>query len=81
MTLLPPPFQHPNEKRYNFATPSTAKPTQIKCSEGSINQIPAWTEIQGDFRVTPFYDVYDAKEKLEGYVKELNDGRSYLPVF
>ena len=72
-TLIP---QHPSEERYHFSTPSTMKPTQVSCSEGSINQIPPWTEIQGDIRLTPFYNVYDCMKKVEGYVKELNDGKS-----
>ena len=71
-----PLHQHPDEKRYQFATPSTLKPTQIKCSEGSINQIPAWTEIKGDIRLTPFYNIHDCMKKFEGYVQELNDGKS-----
>ena len=68
--------QHPDEKHYQFATPSTLKPTQIKCSEGSINQIPAWTEIKGDIRLTPFYNIHDCMKKFEGYVQELNNGKS-----
>ena len=41
--------QHADEERYMFATPSTMKPTQIQCSEGAVNQIPAWTEVKGQF--------------------------------
>ena len=52
------------------------KPTQIKCSEGFINQIPAWTEVRGDIRLTPFYNMRDCMRKVEGYVQELNDGES-----
>ena len=73
--VLPLP-QHPDEKHYQFATPSTMKPTQIKCSEGSINQISAWTEIKGDIRLTPFYNIHDCMKKFEGYVQELNNGKS-----
>ena len=50
------------------------KPTQIKCSEGSINQIPAWVEVQGDIRLTPFYNIHECMEKVKGYVDELNGG-------
>ena len=67
-------LQHADEVKYKFATPSTMKPTQIKCSEGSINQLPPWTEIQGDIRLTPFYDVDECMKKVKGYVEELNDG-------
>ena len=52
------------------------KPTQIRCSEGFINQIPAWTEVRGDIRLTPFYNMRDCMRKVEGYVQELNDGES-----
>jgi len=36
---------HPQEEKYNFATPSTMKPTQVECSKGATNQIPAWTKV------------------------------------
>ena len=52
------------------------KPTQIKCSEGSINQLPPWTEIQGDIRVTPFYDIKDCLEKVEGYIRDISNGKA-----
>ena len=68
--------QHPDEKHYQFASPSTMKPTQIKCSEGSINQIPPWTEMKGDIRLTPFYNIHNCMRKFEGYMQELNDGES-----
>ncbi|XP_065912239.1 uncharacterized protein [Dysidea avara] len=69
---------HPSEKDYLFATPSTMKPTQIKTAEGSVNQIPPWTEVQGDIRLTPFYDIAECLKKVEGYVAELNKNISVL---
>ena len=66
--------QHASEERYCFATPSTLKPTQVSCAEGSVNQIPPWTEIKGDIRLTPFYDIKECVEKVKGYIKEINDG-------
>ena len=87
-------MQHPDEKKYKFATPSTMKPTQISCSEGAVNQIPAWVEMKGstltsevvrkfssfailpgDIRLTPFYNVYQCRDKVKGYVDELNKGK------
>jgi acetylornithine deacetylase len=47
----------PEEETYRFSTCSTMKPTQVKCAVGSINQIPAWAEVSGDIRLTPFYEV------------------------
>ena len=60
---------HPEEERYQFATPSTMKPTQTRISEGAVNQLPAWTEIEGDIRLTPFYVAQDAVDKVTAWVK------------
>ncbi|XP_065897167.1 uncharacterized protein [Dysidea avara] len=69
---------HSSEKDYLFADPSTMKPTQIKAAEGRVNQIPPWTEVQGDIRLTPFYNITECLKKLEGYVAELNKNISVL---
>jgi acetylornithine deacetylase len=57
---------------YNFTNASTFKPTQISCTEGSLNQIPPVCTIQGDVRLTPFYDVKDAAGLLQQWVDEIN---------
>jgi len=64
---------HPEEVPYNFATPSTMKPTQVECAKGSLNQLPPWTTISGDIRLTPFYDAGKVVEAVDCYVKEIND--------
>lgn len=64
--------RHPKEQDYNFTTQSTFKPTQVSCSAGTLNQIPAECTIQGDIRLTPFYDMKDVCAKIEGYVAEIN---------
>eukprot|EP00592_Proboscia_alata_P006087 CAMPEP_0194354438 /NCGR_PEP_ID=MMETSP0174-20130528/2601_1 /TAXON_ID=216777 /ORGANISM="Proboscia alata, Strain PI-D3" /LENGTH=457 /DNA_ID=CAMNT_0039123395 /DNA_START=71 /DNA_END=1444 /DNA_ORIENTATION=- len=66
--------QHPKEEPYGFATPSTMKPTQVECARGALNQLPPWTTISGDIRLTPFYDVAVVVEKVNGYIAELNEG-------
>jgi len=48
------------------------KPTQMSCAAGNVNEIPEWTEVRGDIRLTPFYSIYQCKEKLQGYAKDLN---------
>ena len=69
------------EAHYKFATPSTLKPTQIKCGSGSLNTIPPTCTISGDIRLTPFYDVHAAMRAVDGYVRELNEGGlTDLPV-
>jgi len=70
--------RHPNEDRYNFATCSTLKPTQISCSPGSLNQLPPSCTVQGDIRLSPFYDVKDVKRAVDRYVQELNEDPSVI---
>ena len=72
---------HPKEKQYNFATPSTFKPTQIQCTPGSLNQLPPEASIQGDIRLTPFYDVADVKVSMERYISQINADPTQLSVF
>ena len=43
-------------------------------AEGSVNQLPPWTDVQGDIRLTPFYDIDECIKKVEGYVAELDKG-------
>ncbi|KAF8380691.1 hypothetical protein HHK36_028181 [Tetracentron sinense] len=63
---------HPMEQVYDFATPSTMKPTQWKYPGGGVNQIPAECTICGDVRVTPFYNPMDVVKKLQEYVDDIN---------
>lgn len=65
------PF-HPEEKRYNYVTQSTFKPTQVSCSSGSLNQLPPDCTMQGDARITPFYHVKDVMKRVEEYVAAIN---------
>jgi len=64
----------PSEEAYQFATGSHMKPTQIECAKGSLNQICPETTVSGDIRLSPFYDVDEAKAAVEQYVQDLNDG-------
>lgn len=63
---------HEKEAAYAFSTSSTMKPTQVKCAEGGLNQIPPWCTFSGDIRLTPFYEVADAKAAVTRYVEEIN---------
>ena len=67
------------ERKYQFSTPSTMKPTSIKCASGSLNQIPPHVTISGDIRLTPFYDVKKVMAAVDGYVKDLNENIEKLP--
>ena len=70
--------RHPKEEEYNFATPSTFKPTQVSCTPGSLNQLPPETIVEGDIRLTPFYDIKEVKVFLEKSVAEINADPSSL---
>jgi acetylornithine deacetylase len=60
----------PREDEYNFTTCSTMKPTQISCTPGSLNQLPPECTVEGDIRLSPFYDFKDVKAALLRYVEE-----------
>mmetsp|Transcript_21123 Transcript_21123/g.34678 ORF Transcript_21123/g.34678 Transcript_21123/m.34678 type:complete len:447 (+) Transcript_21123:1752-3092(+) len=71
---------HELEKKYKFMCPSTMKPTQMECAKGSLNQIPRQCVISGDVRLTPFYDIKELYDKMESWVKDLNDNIEKLPT-
>jgi len=71
---------HEKEAAYNFLTPSTMKPTLIKNAPGSLNQLPPWTEISGDVRLTPFYEPKALQAFLEAAVADMNKNITKLPT-
>lgn len=71
---------HPQEEKYGFATPSTMKPTQVECARGGLNQLPPWTTMSGDIRLTPFYDPVKVMETVNKYVEELNQNLDTIPT-
>jgi acetylornithine deacetylase len=70
----------PEEELYKYGTPSTMKPTQVSCSPGALNQLPAWTEFSGDVRLTPFYDPVDVMNKVQEYIDEINENIEHVPT-
>jgi acetylornithine deacetylase len=64
--------RHPQEDVYEFITSSTMKPTQVSCTPGSLNQICPGCTVQGDIRLTPFYEISACKAAVERYVAEIN---------
>lgn len=65
--------KHSREDEYNFATQSTFKATQISTAPGALNQLPGELIVQGDVRLTPFYEIADVRKALESYVEEINN--------
>ena len=48
------------------------KPTKMSGPDNSVNQIPPWSVIEGDIRLTPFYTVEAAKAAVESYIADIN---------
>jgi len=68
-TSYPP---HASEKDWGFVTPSTLKPTVIAVPNNKITKIPGTTSIEGDIRLTPFYDMHEALEGAIDFVARLD---------
>ena len=63
---------HPEEERYGFLTPSTLKPTVVDVSNTKITKIPGDAVIEGDIRLTPFYDMHEAIQRAIDFVADLD---------
>ncbi|MEZ4226610.1 MAG: M20/M25/M40 family metallo-hydrolase [Polyangiaceae bacterium] len=57
---------HPDEERWGFVTSSTLKATIIDVPNNKITKVPGKAVVQGDIRLTPFYDI---EEAIGGAVK------------
>ena len=67
----------PNRKIVNiilFSSCSIHLVLFYQTADGGINQLPPWTDVQGDIRLTPFYDIEECVKKVEDYVAELDKG-------
>eukprot|EP00294_Goniomonas_avonlea_P008598 CAMPEP_0114558582 /NCGR_PEP_ID=MMETSP0114-20121206/10462_1 /TAXON_ID=31324 /ORGANISM="Goniomonas sp, Strain m" /LENGTH=437 /DNA_ID=CAMNT_0001743989 /DNA_START=8 /DNA_END=1321 /DNA_ORIENTATION=+ len=60
------------EADYKFIVGSTLKPTYMSSPEGSRNIIQGEAVLEGDIRLTPFFDWNDVKAKVDSYVAEIN---------
>ncbi len=63
---------HPEELRYNYASPSSLKATVVHCDNDKITKIPGNARVEGDLRMTPFYDLAKAVRDAERWVQALN---------
>jgi acetylornithine deacetylase len=63
---------HEKDTVYGYKCSSNMKPTRITVSDGSINQIPEYVIVEGDVRMTPFYDAYEIREKLANFIKNID---------
>jgi acetylornithine deacetylase len=71
----------PIEKEYKYQCSSNIKPTQLKETTGSINQITSSVTVLGDVRATPFYDWKKIRSTMNNYIDSLNIDPMRLPSF
>jgi acetylornithine deacetylase len=63
---------HADEQRWGFLSSSTLKPTVITVPNNKITKIPGSAVVEGDMRLTPFYDMREAIQGAVDFVAELD---------
>ncbi len=63
---------HPEEKRYAFLAPSSLKATIVHAANNKVTKIPGEVKIEGDVRLTPFYEMPAVVESLQRFVADLD---------
>lgn len=62
---------HLDESRYGFGSPSSLKATVIAVDNRGITTIPGTARVEGDLRLTPFYDMAEVKQATAAFVADL----------
>ena len=70
---------HPKEQAYGFRVSSSLKPTRTKVENDTLTKIPAKAIVEGDIRLTPWYDPDEVKKGIAAFIETLDV--SQLPVF
>jgi acetylornithine deacetylase/succinyl-diaminopimelate desuccinylase-like protein len=63
---------HADEARWGFLSASSLKATKINADNDKITKIPALVSVEGDIRLTPFYDMQKVTAGASAYVAELD---------
>jgi acetylornithine deacetylase/succinyl-diaminopimelate desuccinylase-like protein len=63
---------HAEEKRYAFLSSSSMKATIVHAPNNKVTKIPGDVKIEGDIRLTPFYEMSAAIETMKAFVAELD---------
>lgn len=63
---------HPDEETWGFQSASTLKATRMHVPNDKLTKIPALAVIEGDIRLTPFFDLAEAIGGAESFVAELD---------
>lgn len=70
---------HPKEHEYGFQAPSSLKPTRLRVENDTLTKIPAKAVVEGDVRLTPWYDPHQVRDGANAFIHNLDVQR--LPVF
>ncbi len=63
---------HAEEKRYAFLSPSSLKATIVHAVNNKVTKIPGEVKVEGDVRLTPFYEMPRAIESMMSFVADLD---------
>jgi acetylornithine deacetylase/succinyl-diaminopimelate desuccinylase-like protein len=63
---------HVNEARWKYASSSSLKSTIIEVDNRKVTKIPGIARVQGDIRMTPFYDIDEAVSRAKAFVDGLD---------
>lgn len=69
---------HPNEAEYGFRVPSSFKPTRVRVENDTLTTIPSRAVVEGDIRLTPWYDPDRMRDGLRAFLATLR--LDQLPV-
>lgn len=63
---------HPEEARWGFLSASSLKATRMTVANEKISKIPGSAVVEGDIRLTPFYEMSDAIQGAAAFVAEID---------
>lgn len=63
---------HPDEARWGFLSASSLKATRMSVPNDKVTKIPAVASVEGDIRLTPFYEMEDAIGGAVAFVADLD---------
>ncbi len=63
---------HAREAEYGFLTSSTLKSTVVDAPNNKITKIPGDVALEGDIRLTPFYEISEALDGAAAFIAELD---------
>jgi acetylornithine deacetylase/succinyl-diaminopimelate desuccinylase-like protein len=63
---------HAEEKRYAFLAPSSLKATIVHAVNNKVTKIPGEVKVEGDVRLTPFYEMPHAIQAMTAFVADLD---------